>query len=560
MSITRLRIFHACDVRGSRTHTSEKIVAAPIASQFAMLVRFLVIVALVVCLFNACVIATHIYQNSDTVQGLLTGNSVASGNLLLSGWHLAPDNFLFTDTLPYAGFELFLGPRAKLIPLVPALTYTLIAFAALLACIRPSRPAAQNLAGAAVILLVLGIPPYIGHWDPILLSNHHLGTVLGALVALMICARLATGQRRTSISAVAAFVLVGIATIASDPFSLAFCFFPSLLVLATDLVLQRGNLQRQRLVAAIGLTLAIGLGILLPHAILWSGGFVTDPSGLVLGFATPSQMGRNLEAVACGLLKFFGAKPFAPEIGFIDRSAALMRCAVIALIVLAMLRAIWQVIVGKAHLFDWMLTASILAVLPICVVSQQFALGVVGADVWQTPSQRYLTPVVFFSAVLAGRQLPQLFASLPTRSARITSSVLLALLSASILTLYCKQITNLAATPDFISKSPSRQVGLWLEQHGLNQGVGGYWSASIVTAMTDGAVKVSPVMCLKNKLVPFLWATDDRWYGQHPQFVIWYYQGDPSGLNLDVVRATYGRVDRLIDVDGYRVAVISRKR
>src|SRR5215469_11030416 len=147
-------------------------------------------VLVLISLFNAYAVASHIFQTSDSVQGLLTGDSVVKGNLLLSGWHLATDNFLFTDTLPFAAFELFLGPRADLLVLIPALTYALIVLVALSMSIRLRGSAERNLATLSVVALALAMPPRIGDWNPVLMSNFHLGAILGALVALTICVRL----------------------------------------------------------------------------------------------------------------------------------------------------------------------------------------------------------------------------------------------------------------------------------------------------------------------------------------------------------------------------------
>ena len=101
------------------------------------------------------------------------------------------------------------------------------------------------------------------------------------------------------------------------------------------------------------------------------------------------------------------------------------------------------------------------------------------------------------------------------------------------------EVIRLAATPNWISESDPGRVGLWLAHRGLTNGVGDYWSAAIVTALTDKEVRVSPVVASNDRLVPSLWLADVHWYDGQTQFVIWR-DGNNAGVSLEAIKATYG--------------------
>ena len=381
-------------------------------------ISFAALAALVVAasLFNAYVIASHIPQNSDSVQGMLTGDSVVRGHLLLSGWHLAPDNFFFTDTLPFAVLELFFGLRANLLVVEPALTYACIVLTALSACVGPARPRAQNLTALLVIALSLGVPPRIRGGNPVLIANHHLGGVLGALVALVMCARYVRSVNRPASTEAACLVLIASGTIASDPFTIVFCFVPALLVLAGELLFK--PFSARLLSAAVLMAFAIVLGIGLPEVISLSGGFVTEPF-VTTKFVSVSLLGRNLHGIIFGILNISGANPFRRDMGSIEWIAAAMGCVMLALVLIALFSTARNLIMSwSAELFDGMLAASILSLLLACLVSEQFAREIGTDTSIGGAAMHYLIPAFFFGAVLAGREVPRLVAALPTYHAK----------------------------------------------------------------------------------------------------------------------------------------------
>ncbi len=511
-------------------------------------------------LFHALDMASRLAQTADSAQGLVAGHAVVGGNVLLSGWHLPLNDYYFTDTIPYAALEWFVGPRPFLLVLVPALTYALFALVALLGCIRWSRPLIANLESGAAVALVLAAPSWAGSWDPVLLSGMHVATVLGTLVALALCARIAnTRHRNTSldVGAGVALFLITSATLASDPFSLVFAFGPALAVLILDAILRPAARNLRAVLLWLGC--GIALGFVLPQAIALAGGFTIE-SDVLTRFVAASLFGRNLLALLCGAVTLFGVNSLGVEFGF--RNVILFALHGIALaIVIAAVFRVARRLFGQhpANLFDRMLCTGMLSLLAACAFSAQFGKGITPQSLWTGgPPMRYLVPAVLFGAVLAGRQVPDMLAALPTlrmRSAAFGGLVLLAALSVIAGGWLPRDVE---AQPRWIANNSPQAAARWLEQHGLVEGVGEYWSSNLVTAMSGDAVQVRSVVPLAGRLVPYVWVEDRRWFAQPPQFVIWQ-DNNKTGLTFEDVRATYP-ICEMTFVAGYRIAVLKDPR
>src|SRR5215469_931251 len=354
---------------------------------------------------NALSLASRLIQTSDTALSLVAGYAVAHGNPLLSGWHMAPDNYYFTDTLPWAAIESLFGPRPDLLVVVPALTYALFVVLALLVSVRLSRPIVRNIESAAIIVLILACPPWIGQWDPVLYPNVHFTTAFGALITLALCARLAAPWEKQSSKRLIVCGLLCVsataATVAGDPYALIVASAPGFLILGVESLFR--PVRREVGLSMTCLLLGSMLGVLLPKIIQLAGGFGIS-GNLSTEFVHASEVGSSLTAVVFGLLHVSGAYPFGLAIGSLAAVLALIRCVGFVLMLAAVRRA-------AAHLFqplgtnllDRMLCASILLTLASCALSGQFSSQVTGpwtGDVWAgAAAVRYLVPAWLFGAV-----------------------------------------------------------------------------------------------------------------------------------------------------------------
>lgn len=494
---------------------------------------------------NALAVASRLAQTSDSAYGFVVGHAIAGGNVLLTGWRFPLDDYYFTDAAPYAFFEWLFGPRPFLLVLVPSLTYSLFVLAALLACFARERTLAEKLTGGAVVALLLAAPCWTGQWNPLLLSDMHVATVLAAFVVLALCTAVAD-MRHDAGFAAAALAVIACATVASDPFALVFAFGPALVILAIDALSRSG--ARLAFVLLAG---GAAAGLLLPHAIAHVGGFSIE-NDVLSGLAAAPQLGRNLLDIATGVLTLFGANFFAAKFEPNDILLLLVRGIALILAVAAILRVMRHAFVrDSATLFDRMLCAGILTVLVASALSVQFGKGITPQNLWAGgPPMRYLVPVYLFAAVLAGRQAPELLSVLPGRWVRTA-------LAAGAVTIAFGGfwLSRLDRHPVLIANNPPSIAAAWLERHALVEGVGEYWSANLVTAMSGDAIRVRSVVLDSGRLVPYVWVEDARWYAQPPQFVIWQ-DNNKTGVTWNEVRTTWS-VCRGAFIAGYRIAVLA---
>jgi hypothetical protein len=167
---------------------------------------------------------------------------------------------------------------------------------------------------------------------------------------------------------------------------------------------------------------------------------------------------------------------------------------------------------------------------------------------------RYIMPAMLFGAVLAARQMSSMLAALPSSCCRNAARGVLGSFAA--VTLFAgESLSSAAAQPDWIARNPPAIAARWLARHHLLEGIGEYWSANLITAMSGAAVEVRSVVVEDGKLVPYVWVEDGRRYARAPQFVVWQ-DNNQTGLGFRDVSATYP-VYRTVLVAGYRIAILS---
>ena len=498
-------------------------------------------------LFRAFDVSSRLAQTSDSAQSFVAAHAVASGNMLLSHWHFPVDDYYFTDTLPYAAFEWIAGSRPTFLALIPALIYTLFFVAALFACVRASRPASRNVPAVAVLSLLLAAPAQIGIWNPLLLSDMHMATVVGAFAALALCARIVTAERPGVVSCIA-FLLTVSLTVASDPFSLVFAYGPALAILSVDWLSNAVPSKSGR--ASILLITGIALGLVLPFAIAALGGFTTE-NDVSTRFIAVQLLSRNLLSVLFGILTLFGITPDL-HLGSRAIFMVIVRSAGLAIVVIAVARAAWHLF-GRMQLFDRLLGAGILVDIAACATSAQFAKGITPEDVFSGgPPMRFLVPVFLFGAALAARQVAEMPSTMRARNTRTAVLASIAVVSVIVV----GRLADVQSQPRWTENNAPGDASRWLVTHGLRQGVGEYWSANLITAMSGNKIQVRSVMPIDGRLAPYVWVEDARFYQRAPQFMIWQ-DANKTGVTMAQVRASFD-ICRTELIAGYRVAVLGR--
>jgi hypothetical protein len=104
------------------------------------------------------------------------------------------------------------------------------------------------------------------------------------------------------------------------------------------------------------------------------------------------------------------------------------------------------------------------------------------------------------------------------------------------------------------------QLGAFLAAHDLRLGVGDYWSASIVTVLTDDSVVIRPVIARPGgQLVRYGKQTTGSWYaGEAFQFLVYNGANPWGGVDRATATGTFGAPAHTYTVGTYSVLVFPR--
>ena len=544
----------ALQTRNPRYPVADRLALINFGSAIFSLIIFL---SLVSCSLNIYAVVRQTWQTSDSVQSFLEAQSILHGNFLLSGWRLSSDNYIFTDTLFFVVYEWLFGARPEALIVVPSAIYVLITLTCLAASLRSLKPSRHNIAALAAIILLVGLPslrpPSIHLFSPaapILLADHHAASILFSLVALMLLAVLArAGRIRDHWGVASMLVLVWVATLASDPFTLVFAFGPAILVLLCDLAPQ-GNKTKQICLIAIVVTASI-LGIIIPALLYRLGGPMVEDTIGVSRFIGADDFVTNNQALLFGFLYSSDAYIFGRDLLNTETIAHIVRlCGWI----LGAMFVIWNLPRLKRHwdgsLLDRILIASIVILTLACIFSEEFTFAL-GGDVFNGGRCKiYISPLIILSAVLVARAIPTAEAWLPMKTLRSMARNGLVVLAASLLMLRSPDILTPKSSPAWVRTNPYVEVSQWLEARHLNHGIGDYWVSSIIRALTDGRVNVdAAVAWTDGRLEPYVFDADADFHSgaEAPMFVMWREGDDPFDwyhVNAKAVEATYGRPAR----------------
>ncbi|MHB8340330.1 MAG: hypothetical protein ACYDB7_04050 [Mycobacteriales bacterium] len=462
---------------------------------------------------------------------------MAGGNLTLHGWSLSLDSFWGVDAPFYAVATALAGVRPALLHVVPAVIAGLVVVLGV-ALARDGRPGLSGLAGGATVLALLGLPARpLAYF--LLQGPLHVGTALECLVAFAVLARARPGRWRFVAVAVLAAGLVG------DLQTLALGVTPVLLAGGVAMARRRDWRAGAPAVAAAPAAVVLA-GVLREGAKLFGTFSIAhaNPTGSIgTKIANLGRIVRDAPTVFGVNQGVFGAPGMPPALEAVHLVGLLLVAAAAVLAVAALVRGALAgtapTLAGSAPdawRLDDLLALALLADLAT------FALLTVDG----TPSYlRYLTAGVIFGAVLAGRLV-----------ARATArSRVLALPGLVVLLAYAAAFAVTLTQP--APPQPLVPVARFLADHRLTRGIGDYWSSSIVTVETRGAVAVRPVIAGPNgRLVRYLKQSTRSWYtGKSFEFLVYDASAPFGGVDASTAAATFGPPAQRFVVDGYAVLV-----
>jgi hypothetical protein len=478
--------------------------------------------------------------NSDGATVVLEGQSMQSGAPLLEGWSLSLDSF-FTVEVPFYAFAVrIFGLRSDLVNAVPAAIAVAVVVAGS-AVVGHRMSLRGKVAGLALLLSVLALPsPALAFF--FLQGPWHVGSALFCVVAFV-----GASRHRFGWPAVGATVLLALGLL-GDAQVLALGVLP---VFVGGLVVG----ARSRSVRASLSGVAIAGGSVALAVVLRT---IFDAIGtFTLVHANPTarvtQIGFNLRHLPTRFAGMFGVGtiPIGPNttgsrVGAVD---AVVLVIVIGAVVAGVVSVLRGVVCGDARLGIAPLSRSLDDLLLFGFVGDLGAF-VVLASTGNGDYARYLTAGVIFSVILAARAIARI--EVPRRSVAALGAMLVLLGGCAI-----GHALDLSARP---VHRPADALGAYLKDHGLRNGLGDYWSASIVTTSTWGTVTVRPVISTPaGTLARYGRQSTSAWYrGQRFEFLVYDLHRPWHSVNATSARATFGPPAVELAEGTYRIYVFRR--
>lgn len=460
-------------------------------------VRVAILVALVVTLTVAYwAVERTISFNSDNACVLLQAEDVAAGNLALRGWTLS--NCSFYPESSFYALALLLNHSARSLAREgPPFIYAIIVIIALWLTGRGVGDPAR-CAGYVITFLLIALPGSLQHL--FIAPSTHMSTLLLVLAAVV---TLSFGEKPSDRPCAIYFIYIALMAFAvfGDLFAVYVGAIPVAAVAAYRWVQSRFSHTRELAVlAATIVAVLIGNGSL--EFVRAMGGFHIVP--IDAHFVAMRSLRSNAWATIAGIAALFGVSLEHGTAMPLGAILVLARLAGLLFLLLCCSIAAHRTLRGTENRTNEIL----LAVIALDVLEYLLSDRAEGLE-----TLRYLTPLVLFGAILAGRVGNSLLR--PTRGFYAA----LGLISIA----YLAGFSRLIIQPVQSAQKDS-QLAQWLYQHGLVSGYGDYWQSSIVTLESDGKVKVRAVG-FNGRLIPYLWESKDQWYSAKsgvsaPNFVV----------------------------------------
>ncbi len=499
----------------------------------------LIWIAFALCVFVVLGVTSYhtVGGNSDGATVVLEGQSLAQGHLLLHGWILSQDSFWSVDALFYGLFVFIFGVHGWMIHVVPAFIATLIVLVAGHLATVHNADAPPRIARVVVIL---GLVFPVAAWAQFYLAGpYHLGTTLYCLMAFA----LVVGEARP-IRYLGATVLLS-AGVLGDLQTLSLGVVPIALAgLVT--IMRRWSLRAGAgRIAVAGAAVILALCTRAVAAAL--GAFTFAPP------RTPNTLALSLSNVLPGLhyavnLLGAGTGPFgrSPIPALLDPARFAVALCVASTTLYALV-ALLRGLVTQPPQFDdrhWELD-------DLLILGVLGSLGTYAylATAGSSAEARYLSSGVIFAITLCARVLSRPVAIRPHLHRVLGVIGLLIALSI------------VAGGGYTISEDPPPQQAnaliALLRLHHLTDGLGGYWSASITTVLSDDQIRVRPVITgPTGSIERYARQSLGGWYeNRSTNFLVYNADVAVDSITRASARATFGPARHVYALGSYRVLV-----
>lgn len=496
--------------------------------------------------------------NSDGVQNVMEISSILHGNILLKGWVLPSDNFYLSDNFYFLATRLLLGKTIAAIYTATFLIYLTVVLTAAGIVLISTRDIRSRVIGLGAVVFYLGAPGSDGLGPVVFVGAQHIAELAFCLLAWLALGAVQTATcRRRVVQSAVLYAIAGFVLFVSDPIGTVVFFLPTLIGLSLAFLTDAG--RRRVHGGLIGLTIVMFVGARLFLATIPAlGGFATA-SDFSLYFVNPADLGKNAEGLFFGLLNLSGAYFLGEPMQRATTIVSLIRLAGLGLVMFATIAAIRR---GTTRQTGWNLPLVVaLAVLfdvAACLFSASFTVYLPYSVLRGGSSVRYLTPAILFGGLLVALELPRMLDRVAMPELRRAGGGVLAIGAVAATGLYFAQGVAQWGDKSAMAQSPAKAVGTWLLDHGLTHGVGTYWDASIVTAVSGEQVVVRAVANYRGHPLPYNYISDDRWYNpdNRPQFII-YNSNNQFEIDENLIKEKYGQPMDTKFIDGYVVDILN---
>jgi hypothetical protein len=485
-------------------------------------VLFFIVAFLVLFAFYLAV-ALAVPYTSDHASIFLEARSIIANNFLLKGWTLSTVSYFTTEIPFYILGILIFGNTDKVIYLVSAANYALLA---LLIISYSSITQAGRIVPARLIISTvfsLFIAYLVSTWG-FLSPNHAVGFAY-CLCSLYFLRAGAAPASKTRLLFSGIFLLLAFT---GDTFTIYTWGIPVCLVLFfRSFAKEYRNVCIKLLVITLA-AIAIAEGLL--HLITASGGFTVP--GLLIKYVDYSNIPQNLYLFFIGLFDLFSVNFFGKTVLSFDSGLNLVHLLGLVVFIAALVWAIKSF--GRQSIIKQILTVTILLNLAAYLFSNM--------PVPDRSTVRYLMPALEFGIILITDYLSDInwYRAKPV-----------------LVILVCIVIGASAIPPMARSRTslPVASLDTFLVDHHLVNGYGPYWLASITTVHTQGVVTIRPVISPNDDYIqPFYWLAENDWFTSPATFLA-FDRNNSFNISSDTAIKTFGKPDNTYKVDNYTVLV-----
>jgi hypothetical protein len=496
------------------------------------------------------VVSTHAFlPDSDGATVVLEGNAIIHGDVALHGWSLSYDSFWLLDALYYAVAIAIVGIHGYLLHLIPAVIAALVVVAGALIA-RDGQRGLVGLVGAAAVVVVLALPTHLFAYI-FLRGPLHIDTVLCALIGFIALSDHRFDWRRWVVAVV--FLAAGAL---GDLQILALGTVPLFVGgVAAALRVRKAPVALASTTAAVT---SVVLALVVREIAKVFGTFHLIKANPRAPYSM--MFGANLKLAGHYFANLIGVGSTTFGNGGAPASLAYAHAVVLVVIVagvvFALVALIKGVVVGDTRelgalsrpaMDDFLVLGALGGLVTFLALTTQpiFAYA------------RYLAPSLIFGVILMARLATRLavhFArssDVIPRAIPITAACVAVAIAASLASAVGFE---LAQTKPF---DPYVKVAAFLARHHLHDGLGDYWTSSIVTVDSDDAVVVRPVTAKPDgRLVRYDRESDSSWYaGHHFQFLVLNPTLDFGNVNVLTATATFGKPIHDWLVRGFEILV-----